>query len=279
MSPTFSILAIPLCEEAPCQTIFFGQCVFYQMKRGKRITGCTYLQRHVRIAKELVLSDSLVASANNVRCLAMMNRNAAFLVVTYLLLATYPGIAADLESLMNECNDCHGDQGVSQWSDVPTIAGLAEFVHADALYIYRDKERPCTDSAYRMNDTSRPETNMCAISAELSDEQIDAVAAAYAALPYVHAQQDFDASLVAAGKAVHDKGCDRCHSMAGTDPEDEAGMLGGQQMGYLRNTFKEYAEDARYQPEKMKEAMDALSADDVEALLNYYASEQCADEQ
>ncbi len=204
----------------------------------------------------------------------MMNRNKSSLFAIFLLLAANSGVANEVESLMKQCNDCHGDQGISQWSDVPSIGGLAEFVHADALYIYRDKERPCADSAYRMGDTSRPETSMCAITEELSDAQIDEVAAAYAALPFVHAKQDFDASLVAAGKAVHDKGCDRCHSKAGTDPEDEAGMLGGQQMGYLRKTFSEYAEDARYQPEKMKEAMDALSADDVEALLNYYASEQ-----
>ena len=175
---------------------------------------------------------------------------------------------------MDQCNDCHGDQGVSQWSDVPTIAGLAEFVHADALYIYRDEERPCTDSAYRQGDTSRAETNMCAVAAELSDDQIDALAAAYAELPFVSAKQDFDAAKAAAGKAVHDQSCDRCHSKAGMDPEDEAGMLGGQQMGYLRNTFKEYAAESRYQPEKMKVAMDTLSADDVEALLHFYASQQ-----
>jgi len=204
----------------------------------------------------------------------MKNRNINCVFVILLLLAANSGVADEIEALMKQCNDCHGDQGVSQWSDVPTIAGLAEFVHADALYIYRDKERPCADSAYRMGDTSRPEISMCAITAELSDEQIDALAAAYAALPYVHAKQDFDASLVAAGKAVHDKGCDRCHSKAGTDPEDEAGMLGGQQMGYLRKTFAEYAQDARYQPDKMKVAIDALSAEDVEALLHYYASEQ-----
>jgi sulfide dehydrogenase cytochrome subunit len=204
----------------------------------------------------------------------MMNRYINGVFAIFLLLAANSGAADEIESLMNQCNDCHGDQGISQWSDVPTIAGLAEFVHADALYIYRDEERPCTDSAYRMGDTSRPETNMCAISAELSDEQIDAVAAAYAALPFVHAKQDFDASLVAAGKAAHDKGCDRCHSKAGTDPEDEAGMLGGQQMGYLRKAFKEYAEESRYQPEKMKKAVDGLSADDIEALLHFYASQQ-----
>lgn len=204
----------------------------------------------------------------------MKIRNLVCSATTILLLTAKAGFAGDVESLMQGCNDCHGDQGVSQWTDVPTIAGLAEFVHADALYIYRDEERPCADSAYRQGDTSRPETNMCAIANQLSDDDIDALAAAYAELPYVPAKQDFDAALAEAGKAIHDESCDRCHSKGGTDPEDEAGMLGGQQLGYLRGAFEEYAAESRYQPEKMQKAMSELSADDVEALLNYYASVQ-----
>jgi len=187
----------------------------------------------------------------------------------------FPAIAlADLDATMQGCNDCHGDNGVSQSSDVPTIAGLAEFVHVDALYIYQDEARPCAESEYRQGDTSRAATTMCAIAAELSEDDIDALAAAYVELPYVKATQDFDAALAAAGKAIHDKQCDKCHSDEGTNPDDEAGMLGGQQMGYLRNTMADYADGSREQPGKMKEKLDALSADDVEALVHYYGSVQ-----
>ncbi len=182
--------------------------------------------------------------------------------------------AADLDALMQDCNGCHGDNGVSQWSDVPTIAGLAELVHVDALYIYQDEARPCAESEYRQGDTSRAATTMCAIAAELSEDQIDELAAAYAELPYVAAAQDVDAGLAAAGEAVHNKLCDRCHTDAGMNADDEAGMLGGQQMGYLRTTFAQYADGSRDQPKKMKEKMDELSADDVEALIHYYGSQQ-----
>ena len=182
--------------------------------------------------------------------------------------------AADLDALMEDCNGCHGDNGVSQWSDVPTIAGLAELVHVDALYIYQDEARPCAESEYRQVDTSRAATTMCAIAAELSEDQIDELAAAYAELPYVAATQDFDAGLAAAGEAVHNKLCDRCHTDAGMNPDDEAGMLGGQQMGYLRTSFEQYNDGSREQPKKMKEKMDELSADDVEALIHYYGSQQ-----
>jgi sulfide dehydrogenase cytochrome subunit len=182
--------------------------------------------------------------------------------------------AADIDAIMENCNGCHGDNGVSQWTDMPSIAGIPEFVLVDALYIYQDEARPCAESEYRTGDTSRAATTMCAVAAELSEDDIDAVAAAYAEMGWTKAKQDFDADKAAAGKAIHDADCDRCHSEAGTNPEDEASMLGGQQMGYLRDTFAQYKDGSREQPKKMQEKLDALSADDVEALVHYYGSIQ-----
>jgi len=182
--------------------------------------------------------------------------------------------AADVESMMEDCNGCHGPGGVSESSDVPTIAGFPEFVHVDALYVYQDEARPCAESAYRHGDTGRPATTMCAIAAALSEDDIDAIANAYAGLDYVKAEQDFDAGLADAGKALHEEQCDRCHSEAGTNPDDEAGLLGGQMMGYLATTFAQFSDGSREQPKKMKEKFDALSAEDKTALLNYYGSIQ-----
>ena len=197
-----------------------------------------------------------------------------FFVLSVLMLGIPALASADVDALMQNCNGCHGDDGVSQWSDVPTIAGLAEFVHVDALFIYQDEARPCAESEYRQGDTSRAATSMCAVAADLSEDDIEALAAAYAAFPYVKATQDFDAAKAGAGKALHEAKCDRCHSDEGTNPDDEAGMLGGQQMGYLRDMFAAYMDGSREQPGKMKQVLDAMSADDIEALVNYYGSVQ-----
>ena len=183
-------------------------------------------------------------------------------------------LAGDLESIVADCNGCHGDDGVSQWTDVPTIAGVPEFVHADALYIFRDGDRPCSESEYKQGDKKGSTATMCDVTADLSDDMIDEVAAYYAGLPFVPAKQDFDADLAAAGKAVHDAECDRCHSEGGSNPEDEAGILSGQWMGYLEDTFAEYAAGEREQPKKMEEKLSALSDEDVKALIHYYASQQ-----
>lgn len=182
--------------------------------------------------------------------------------------------ASELDAVVETCNDCHGDNGISQWSDVPTIAGMPEFVHADALYIYRDRERPCAESEYRLGDTSRPPVSMCDVVADLSDATLDALGAYYFELPFVPAKQDFDASLVNAGKAVHDELCEQCHSDGGANPDDEAGILAGQWTPYLEKTFAEYAAGKREQPSKMQDKMAQLDDADVKALLAYYASLQ-----
>ena len=197
-----------------------------------------------------------------------------FLILSTVGLGLPALAAADVAAMMEECNGCHGDNGVSQWSDVPSIAGIPEFVLADALYIYQDEARPCAESEYRQGDTSRPATTMCAVVADMSEDDIDAISAAYAELGWTKAKQDFDADLAAAGKAIHDASCDRCHSEGGTNADDEASMLGGQQMGYLRNMMAQYRDGSREQPSKMQEKTDALSDDDVEALVHYYGSIQ-----
>jgi len=180
----------------------------------------------------------------------------------------------DLNATIDSCNGCHGEGGVSQWGDMPTIAGIDAFTQSDALYVYRDNERPCAESKYRTGDTSRSPTSMCDIAADLSDDDIEALAEHYSGLTFVAAKQEFDAALAEKGAEIQKRECDRCHSDGGSNADDEASILAGQWMPYLRTAFEQYASGDRPQDKKMKEKMDLLSADDVEALLHYYASQQ-----
>jgi len=191
-----------------------------------------------------------------------------------LLTAALTTQAADLDATIADCNACHGASGVSQWDDMPTISGIDAFTHADALYAYRDQERVCGASKYRTGDTERAPTTMCERVANLSDDDIEAIAEYYAALPFVPAAQAFDAALAKVGAALHKNECDRCHSDGGSNAGDEAGIIAGQWMGYLRTAFAQYAADERPQDKKMKEKMDPLTDADVEALLHFYASQQ-----
>jgi sulfide dehydrogenase cytochrome subunit len=172
---------------------------------------------------------------------------------------------ADVGSLVSTCNGCHGVD-----SSMPTITGLSEFYHADQLYFYRDEERPCSDAKSSGGDT----TNMCAVTADLSDEDIDALAAHYAAMPFVPSKQEFDAALAGAGQAIHERDCAVCHTEGGSNAADDSSILAGQSMAYLSMTFAQYRAGDREQPEPMQKKIAALSDADVKALVNYYASQQ-----
>lgn len=183
-------------------------------------------------------------------------------------------MAVDLETLTDTCNSCHGANGVSQWLDMPTIAGISPFVHADALYFFRDNARPCETSEFRTGDTDRAATDMCAVAAELTDDEVEAIAEHYGALSFVPSKQNFDPARATAGKLVHDRDCEICHADGGRDAADDAGILGGQQREYLERSMREYRVGAREQPDKMAAKIDALGAGDIDALLHYYASLQ-----
>ena len=68
--------------------------------------------------------------------------------------------ASDLDTLVANCDGCHGTNGVSSDSDIPIIAGQPYVVIEGNLIAFRANERECTQSAYRHGDTSRPATTM-----------------------------------------------------------------------------------------------------------------------
>lgn len=183
-----------------------------------------------------------------------------------------PGYAADVTKVLKDCESCHGTNGVSEWSDVPTIAGISAGVHGDYLLTYREEGRPCVKSKFRQGDTTRPETDMCAMTAKLSDAEIESLAAHFSAKPFVAAKQEADAAKAAAGKKLHARDCEKCHTGGGRDADADASILAGQWMPYLEHAFKYFASGERPQPKKMKEKLDKLQPADIEALVHYYGS-------
>jgi cytochrome subunit of sulfide dehydrogenase len=182
---------------------------------------------------------------------------------------------ADALDDVEQCDSCHGDGGVSTESDVPSIAGASAFVIEEYMFQYREEARPCRESKYRSGDTERPATDMCKIAKDLSEDEIPEIAEHYGSKEFVAAKQDFDAAKAAAGKKIHKKNCEKCHSDGGSYADDDAGMLAGQWMPYLEEAFEDYAAGEREMMEdKMKEKIDALDAESIEALLHYYASMQ-----
>lgn len=186
-----------------------------------------------------------------------------------------PFARADVMDDLEQCDSCHGKDGVSTESDVPSIAGVSPFIIEEYMFQYREEARPCRESKYRAGDTERAPTDMCAVAMELSEEEIPEIAEHYGSKEFTAAKQDFDAAKADVGAGVHRKDCEKCHSDGGSYADDDAGVLAGQWMPYLEQAFADYAAGERGMMEdKMKEKIDALDADSIAALIHYYASLQ-----
>ena len=186
-----------------------------------------------------------------------------------------PCAYADLAAIENDCNGCHGDDGVSVDSDVPSIAGISPFILEEYMFEYRDGARECRESKYRSGDTARPATDMCAVADKLSEEEVTAIAEYYGSKEFVPAKQEFDADKAVAGAKIHKRLCKKCHSDGGSYADDDASILAGQWMPYLEQALADQVSGARTMlDDKMKEKTDQLGDDDGEALIHFYGSQQ-----
>lgn len=197
--------------------------------------------------------------------------NASLLALS--LIAWGPLSAGDISELTAQCDDCHGPAGASTISDVPIIGGQSAEYLSDSLKSFQDWGRPCVKSAYRFGDTSRPRTDMCKVTAGLSMEDIAGLAAHYSALPWVAAQQPFDEALAAAGAPLQQENCESCHEQGGT-VAGRGPVLAGQWMPYLKATLKFVPTGEHLVPPAMERKVTDFSAEEIDAIMNFYASPQ-----
>jgi sulfide dehydrogenase cytochrome subunit len=178
------------------------------------------------------------------------------------LFFTVAGVSAQDSKNFKMCVMCHGENGLSEDGEAPIIAGMDVVVQEEALFAYRDGDRDCGETPM-----------MCKVAGKLSDEEIEEFAAYYSEMAFQPAGDAFDAALGEQGKALHAEKCSKCHG----DKDDinlESGMLFGQKMAYLRYALQQYVAGERAQLPAMQKQTETLDADQIEALLNYYANYQ-----
>lgn len=177
------------------------------------------------------------------------------------LIAFSGPVLGDVAAQMPICTGCHGADGSGgPMPDVPIIAGIDALFQEDSIFAYRDGGSECWSPGV-----------MCQISASLTDDDIVGLSAHFAALPFKPAGEDFDAALAAEGEEFHEDSCGICHGMHAPD-DPSASILHGQKIAYLRAAMQQYSAGKREQLPAMKAAVDALTPEQTEAILHYYAS-------
>jgi len=202
--------------------------------------------------------------------------NGKFLSLSLLLLFVLGFIsnayAADIIKLVNdECADCHQKDGNSSDGETPSIAGMSVDYFVEAIEGYKSGARPAMKLKNKKED-------MKEVANELSDEDINALADYFAGQEYKPQKQKFDPDLAKAGKKLHRRFCDRCHSEGGSSAEDDTGILAGQPIAYLQYSLDSYASGKREMGKKMAKkfkAMQKKAGDEgIKKLIHFYASQQ-----
>jgi sulfide dehydrogenase cytochrome subunit len=185
-----------------------------------------------------------------------------------LLVATAAAPADDFVNLVQSCEKCHGKDGNSTTPDVPIIAGFSHEGFLNTIDVFREDDR----IALEFHKPGEPETVMNEIAKGLSDEEVQNLADYFSKRDFKPAQQSVNTELAQRGEVIHKKSCERCHTDNGAHPVEDAAILAGQWTPYLRRQFDNFLSGKRMVPRSMLRRIKKLSKDDIEALLNFYAS-------
>ncbi|HEY0721503.1 MAG TPA: c-type cytochrome [Gammaproteobacteria bacterium] len=204
----------------------------------------------------------------------MVSKNTATLFMLASLLLMSVNASADAQKIAQQCAVCHGKDGASTEHDFPIIGGLPKDYMITNMAAYKDKERPCPEHKIPSGPKKGQSTDMCRIASELSEADVKELADYFSGKKFVSAKQPFEAAKAKHGKQVHERSCEKCHSEGGTESEDDTGRLAGQWKSYLELSLKQFKNGERTMPKKMKPKIEALGAEDMDALVHFYISQQ-----
>jgi cytochrome subunit of sulfide dehydrogenase len=183
--------------------------------------------------------------------------------------------AADPAALVDkECSSCHGRNGASTEPTIPIIGGYSAKYISESIRSFRKKTRMCAEVTIPSGPKKGTRSDMCKVSANLSEGDIDAVAKYLAAQRFVRAKQSFDAAKAQRGASVYKLRCEKCHENNGASPDEDNGILAGQWVPYMRDQLVGFRTGRRPLDDKMKQRLDKVTKDEEEALLHFFASQQ-----
>jgi cytochrome c553 len=179
-----------------------------------------------------------------------------------LALASLPARAADIpagKAKAELCVGCHGENGISQTENMPSLAGQLDQVIQWQLVYFR--------AGTRKNEQMQP------IVEQLNNEDIRNLGAYFASLPPPKVAEDKDPDLSKKGaQAAAGRRCAACHTDSYVGSK-AAARLAGQREDYLTKALRDYKSGVRAGGGQaaMAEVAHPLSEEEIEALAHYLA--------
>lgn len=177
-----------------------------------------------------------------------------------LLGAAHLSAAPSGTMLADTCAGCHGTDGASAGPATPSIAGLSEEYMVDSMKDFKSGERSSTI--------------MGRIAKGYSEEEFKLMAAVFAKQPLAKTSQKIDTAKAESGSKLYGDNCEKCHDKNGGLADDDSGILASQWLPYLQYSMEDFRAGSREMPKKMKKKVDNLGDAEIEALLNFFASQQ-----
>jgi cytochrome c553 len=169
--------------------------------------------------------------------------------------------AQTIEEKAQVCSACHGEAGIPQEKTTPVIWGQNE----GYLYLnLRDFNR-----GTRKNDQMSP------IAADLSKDDMKALAAYFSKLAWPNLQQASAPKDVSskALTSIGSVGCTSCH-LDQFQGDGTTARLAGQRQPYLKKTMLEFRDGTRANNPGMSDLMKSIQPDDIDAISQYVAGLQ-----
>ncbi|WP_426954912.1 c-type cytochrome [Muricoccus radiodurans] len=178
------------------------------------------------------------------------------------LLSLPAGAADPAEALIAErnCAACHGERGISAMPNIPSLAGQRPDFITLQLILFREGLRDVPP--------------MAQASEGLTDAQVEALAAFYAALPAGPPpdRAPRDEARAAQGAALSERlRCGICHR-ADFSGQNQVPRLTGQREDFLDETLRAYRDNVRRGTDtQMNAAVHGLSDADIGAIAHFIA--------
>jgi cytochrome c553 len=178
-------------------------------------------------------------------------------------LATGPGGELDedpfqsIRASMKRCVKCHGEEGNAQGSGMPNLTAQDPEYFEIAMRAYIDG--------------SRNHSLMKKLVGSLDEATIKDMGVYYAVQEPVQSQNQGEGD-VNVGKRISES-CESCHGEKGNSTKAKMPTLAGQDAMYFVKAMKHYKDGTR-QDQKMIEAAQQLSEQDIMDLATYYAAQE-----
>jgi sulfide dehydrogenase cytochrome subunit len=160
-------------------------------------------------------------------------------------------------TLISNCVDCHGADGIATKPDTPHLDGQFESPLTNMITSFQQGKRPTTMKIHR----------------DIAAIDVAPLAKHYAEQKAQRPKSATKPELVARGETLYQNRCAKCHIENGRDSDKGAPLMAAQKPDYLIAQMLAFKSGERKFPYLMDDAYRGLSDEDLTAIAHFFAAQ------